>query len=156
MRTLAVGEMMTTNPITCHPNDNIVSVSKLLKKYNISSVIVVEDKVVQGLITVDDIVRRVIAEKLDPEKTIAKDIMSKNLISVEPQNTLEETIEVLNSNRISQVPVMKDKQLFGFVTIKDILRLEPAFFEFFFKTLEEEEKVRQKFIREYDDADLDL
>lgn len=155
MKTLAVAEMMTTKPITCDFNQTIVDISKTLKKYRISSIVVLENDEVAGILTVNDIVRNVIAQEKDPRTTLAKDVMSKDIISVPPQMPLEQVIETINTNGISQVPVMTGKKLNGFVTMKDILRLEPALFELFKDRLEETRLERHKFIEKYVDDDLE-
>ncbi len=154
-RTLAVAEMMSTNPIKCRLEDNIVTVSKLMKKYNISSIVVCQENEVKGLITVDDIVQRVVANNEHLETTKAKQIMTTDVIFVSPHKSVEEVIEVLNSNSISQVPVMQGKKLMGFVTMKDILRLEPALFELFTKRLEDDEAERRRFIQKHTNVSSD-
>ncbi len=157
MKTMAVAEMMSTNPITCDCDDSIVEISKILKKYAISSIVILDKDEVSGILTVDDIVRRVVASGKNPAKTMARDVMIKDIISVEPQTPLEKVIETLNSHSISQVPVMTGKKLNGFVTMKDILCLEPTLFDLFSKRLEEQQRERHKFIQSYVDIDnLDL
>lgn len=155
MRTLAVGEMMTVNPVTCKSEDNVIIASKLFKKYKISSLIVCDNGIVRGILTVDDIVRKVVASNQNLELTKVKNVMITDVIHVEPTMPIEKVIEVLNSNNISQVPVMQDKKLCGFVTMKDILRLEPALFEFFTDRLHHSSERRKKFIEKYANVDLD-
>jgi CBS domain-containing protein len=153
MRTLAVGEMMSTNPVVCCINDNIVDVAKLIKKHKISSVVVCDNGILKGLITVHDIVRKIVASNLDLEKTKVKDFMTKDVVSVEPTLSLEKVIDVMNSNNISQVPVIQNKKVMGFVTVKDILKLEPALFEFFTDRLHSASIDRKRFIKKYTDLD---
>ncbi|MDD3175324.1 MAG: CBS domain-containing protein [Candidatus Nanoarchaeia archaeon] len=154
-RTLAVAEMMSINPIKCRLEDNIVTVSKLMKKYNISSIVVCDENEVKGLITVDDIVQRVVANNENLETTKAKQVMTTDVVSVSPTKSVEEVIEVMNSNSISQLPVMQEKKLMGFVTMKDILRLEPALFDLFTKRLEDDEAERRRFIQKHTNVSSD-
>lgn len=155
MKSLAVAEMMSTHPITCSGEDDIITAARILTKYNISSLVVVDHDEVKGIITVDDIVRRVVAKNENSQLKKVKDIMTKDIISVEPNATVGEVIDTLNSNSISQVPVMKHKKLHGFVTLKDLLRLQPAFFELFKSRFEDEEKERRSFIKNYGDVSDD-
>lgn len=149
MKTLTVSEMMTIRPKTCKCDDSITEASKLLKKYDISSLIIIDKEEVKGILTVEDIVTKVVAEDKDPQKTKTRDVMIKNVINCQPQDPIEKVIETMNINSISQVPIMEGAKLVGFVTIKDILRLEPAMFEFFMDRLHVEEEKRKNFIHKY-------
>ena len=148
---ISIGEFMSTKPITCHREDSIVEVSKLLTKFKIGSITVVYDDLVVGIITNDDIIGQVVAKGLDPNMIKANDIMTENVISITPKDTLENAIDVMNNTGMFHLPVIEERKLLGFVTVKDILRIEPALIEVFTEKLQDSKTERENFINKYID-----
>ncbi|MFZ5501327.1 MAG: cyclic nucleotide-binding/CBS domain-containing protein, partial [Candidatus Micrarchaeota archaeon] len=90
---LRVGDIMTKNVIVVPFGKTILDVAKLMKKNEIGSVIVVEDKAgkhAKGIITERDIVYKILAKGEDPYKAEVKDIMSQPLRVVKPDTTIED------------------------------------------------------------------
>jgi len=73
-----------------------------------------------GIITEEDLVGKVLAEDISPEKLRAKDIMTAPMISVEPESTVEEASKAMSQYSIRRLPVVKDGALLGLVTAADI------------------------------------
>jgi len=146
---LEISEIMSRQPVVCEINQSVQEVAKLMKKYTISSVVVLEHKELAGIITVDDIVRKAVATAKDANKTLAKDIMSSNVISIAPNASVREAMELFGEQEIRQVPVMKNNKLVGFLTQKDILRIEPALVDFALDKMKEEEELRQIRIQQF-------
>jgi len=78
-----------------------------------------------GIITERDILKRVVAEAKDPEKTKVKDVMSKPLIVVEPEMDLEEAAKLMFKMKIKKLPVVDSGRLAGLVTLTDLARFQP-------------------------------
>lgn len=57
---------------------------------------------------------------------IVKDVMKKNVISVEPETTVTEAKELMNKNNISKLPVIKGGKLAGIITKNDLLQAGPS------------------------------
>ncbi len=145
---LQVAEVMTRHPVVIQVGKTVVDVAILLKRYDISSVLVMKDKKVKGIIVSDDIVYRVIAQKKDPLKTLVDDVMSTDVISISPKATLEKVMLELNANNVRQLPVMDKDVLVGFITLKDILRIEPTLMDLMTERVRNEEEARQEKIQQ--------
>ena len=74
-----------------------------------------------GIVTERDIVRRVVAEKLPLEAKIST-IMSKPLVTVDPDLSLKEAARLMSTNKIRRLPVSKDNKLVGIVVAADFVR----------------------------------
>lgn len=59
-------------------------------------------------------------------KMIVKDVMKKNVISVEPETSVTEAKELMNKNNISKLPVIKGGKLVGIITKNDLLQAGPS------------------------------
>ncbi len=127
---LRVGDVMTKKVIVCRLEDTLEQVSRTMKKYGIGSVIIVDDKAgkhARGIVTERDIVYKVVAQKKDPYKMKATDLMSKPLRVVMADSTLEEATRAMKSNKIKRLPVINDKkELIGIISETDIMRIFPA------------------------------
>ncbi len=81
-----------------------------------------------GIVTELDLLRALRAGK-NLEQTCASEIMSRNVVTVDVSTSLDEIMEVLDSEHILRVPVMKDGMMVGIVSRPDLLRavVEPQF-----------------------------
>ena len=88
-----------------------------------------DDGKVVGIITEIDLLNAIVEGK-ELEKTVASDIMTTEVISVNPDMNLSEIIKIMNEKKIIRVPVVsKEGKLRGVVSRSDILRakIEPDF-----------------------------
>jgi len=124
---LKVGDIMRKNVITVNEKENIVSISKLMKKNTVGSIVVTEGKKATGIITERDIVYKVNAEGKETSRVMAKEIMSSPIIVITPEATLEEAAKAMKKHSIKRLPVInKNKELVGIVSERDIMEIFPA------------------------------
>ena len=72
------------------------------------------------MITDRDITTRVVAEAADPKTTSVGDVFSRDLVSVEPDDDLEEAVQLMASHQVRWLPVVEDGRLVGIVVQADI------------------------------------
>lgn len=127
---LKVGDIMTKKVIVVPLSEGIGEVAKLMKKHEIGSVIVVDEKhsnSAKGIITERDIVDKLIATGKDPYKTVASMIMSRPLRVVKPSTTLEDAAKAMRENKIKRLPVVNENnELIGILSEGDLMRIFPA------------------------------
>lgn len=100
--------------IATDKNILIGEAAKLMIKKRISSLIFIRENKLEGIITREDIVRN-----FGKEKTISS-VMGKNIISISPEESLEKASKIMKKNRISHLPVVKDGELEGIISSRDI------------------------------------
>jgi len=123
-------EVMTTKPVTVSQETKLVDCAKKMKEDQIGSLLVKEGKMVVGIITEDDFVRKVVAGNIDL-KTPVRDVMIKKVITIEPNKDIYEAIKMMAKEGIKQLPVTEDGKLMGMLTWKDILTVQPQLFDVF-------------------------
>ena len=139
---IIVDEAMTKKPIVASVDDIVMDIAKTMKKYDIGSIPVVENGKLVGLITSEDLIKRIILQKKDPEKTTAKEVMTKNLVTISPDDDLEDAVRIMIDNGIKRLPVVDDDKLVGIITDGDVMRISPKLIEAFStKELTEEPRV---------------
>jgi len=114
---------MSRPVITAKVGDDIHTIARKMKRYKIGSVIVMEGKRPCGIITERDIVRRVVANGGTNKPVLAKDIMSKPLITVKRGETLEQAAEFMVKKGKKKLGVVDERgKLVGIVSESDIIK----------------------------------
>jgi CBS domain-containing protein len=123
-----VKEAMKMNPVTVSPSDTVQHAALLMKKHRIGNCIVVLEKPI-GIITESDIVRKVVSEGKNPQKTFVKEIMTTPLLIIDPYIDIEDAAETMAKCNVRRLPVIENDKLVGIITAKDITRLSPILHE---------------------------
>jgi CBS domain-containing protein len=132
---MSVRDIMASDVVTMSPEDSALEVAKSMNRADISSIIIVSKARPVGIITEEDLVRRVIAKELDPETTTASQIMSSPLIHVTLDTSLTDAMRVMARSGIRRVAVLKNESLVGIVTSSDVLRWSPELIDILVESL---------------------
>jgi len=119
----SIKEVMTSDVRACKPNANVVEAAKLMAKEDVGPIPVVEGGRLVGLVTDRDIVVRVIAEGRDPKSTTVGEIASRDLVTVSPDENLDDALKLLADQQVRRLPVVDGERLVGIVAQADIARL---------------------------------
>jgi len=90
--------------------------AKIMSKRGIGSLLVFKDKKISGIITERDVLKNV--KNLGSK--ISK-VMSKNVICVDENDSLEDAALLMSKHKIKRLPVLKNKKVTGIITATDIL-----------------------------------
>ncbi len=101
-------------------NATVLEASKLLVDGDKGYAIVLDKSQPKGIITDSDIIKKTIVEQKDPTKVKVAEIMSSPLVSVEPEEDLIKTAELLKKKGIKRVAVVKSGIIYGVVTTTTI------------------------------------
>ena len=126
---ILVKEAMKTNLAVITPTISVIEAAKMMKKRNIGSVIVVQDNQPVGILTESDILKKLVAEGLNPNDTMVKDIMSTPILFTDPYVSLEDAMKKMGKCNVRRLPVIENDQLIGIISQKDISRISPILHE---------------------------
>jgi CBS domain-containing protein len=115
-----VKEIMTAQPVTLDRGATIAEAAKLMRDRGIGDVIVVDGEEAQGIVTDRDIVIRGIAEGADPDTTRLGEVVSGDLTSVAPDDSVERAIELVRGKAIRRVAVLDGGKPVGIISIGDL------------------------------------
>jgi CBS domain-containing protein len=127
---MLVRDVMSSPVITMDENGLSNQAAAAMEKNDVGAVIVT-NKAGQsiGIITERDLVLRVIAKNLKPDKVKAKEIMTTPLVNIEPEATISEAARRMNMLDIRRLGVFYKGDLVGIVSSKDILGVMPELIE---------------------------
>ena len=116
----SVRDAMTEDPRSIGKSVSVVEAARVMREQDIGSLPITDDEMLVGMITDRDITTRVVAEAADPNLTSVEDVYSRDLISVEPDNDLDEALQLMARHQVRRLPVVEDGRLVGIVAQADI------------------------------------
>ena len=126
---LIVDKVMTQKPVTIAPGTTIQTCAQLMNSKHVGSLLVKDGPGVVGIVTEQDVVRKAVSKNL-PNTTHVDEIMEMQLVVVAPEADVTDAIMMMRDHNIRHLPVVDKKGEFvGFVTSKDILRVQPELFK---------------------------
>jgi CBS domain-containing protein len=120
-----VADIMTRNVETIGPSATVQEAAERMKADNIGSLPVCSDSRLVGTLTDRDITIRVTAEGRDSRATLVREVMTRDLVTVRPQQEVAEAQQLMHDHQVRRLPVVEtDGRLVGYVTTATIARKE--------------------------------
>ena len=104
------------------PDSSVYDALEELEEKNIGSLVVVENGKLIGLFTERDYARKVILKGRSSKETLVREIMSSHPLFVNPDNTLDECMQLMTNKFIRHLPVLEDNELVGVISIGDVVK----------------------------------
>jgi len=123
LATTQVSNLLTGPPISCPPDTTIRDAARQMRARNISSLAVVEDGVLRGIVTTTDLSHRVVAEAIDGALPVTT-IMTHDPITLAPDALASDVLHIMHERHIGHLPITDDGKLIGMVTQTDLTRLQ--------------------------------
>jgi len=114
-------DIMTSTVITAKEDMLVTDVMKLLLRWHISGVPVVDNEgMLMGIVTEHDVMNFALSG--DAASTIASEVMTKQVETYTPDSLVVEIINHFAASRIRRVPVVEDGKVVGIISRRDIVR----------------------------------
>lgn len=110
-----------SNVYSVTENISVYEALKIMGEKNIGALLVMEDKQLKGIISERDYARKIVLKGKSSQETMVKDIMTKEVISVMPEDTIEKCMELMSGKHIRHLPVAKNNEVFGVISITDVV-----------------------------------
>lgn len=107
---------------TLTEEDTCFQCATLLAKFGIGALLVMEGDNLKGIISERDLIKKLVSQQRDPMKIKVSEIMTSSLITVTPDTTVQEAMEIMTNKRIRHLPVIANTKLVGIISIGDITR----------------------------------
>ena len=111
---------MTKKLIGVSPEDTVQEACRIMVKFDIGSLVVVEGEKVIGFFTKSDIIRRVIVPGL-PYTTPVREIMTRELITTDANTPVREVLKIMAYHRIKKILIDENGEIVGIFTLSDLL-----------------------------------
>jgi CBS domain-containing protein len=125
---MLVRDIMKKDVMTTKQDATIKEAASVMSNRHIGSLVVLEKEKIVGIITERNILKS-IADGLDPELTTVEEVMTKNVITIEPDKTIDDAVGLMAQHGIKKLPVVDGSKLVGIITASDIIVVEPKLIE---------------------------
>ena len=99
----------------------ITAVARKLSENKVGALMVMKNDTLCGIFTERDLMSRVVAEGLNPEKVKISEAMTSSIATVPLETPIREAANIMSQNRIRHLPVLEEGKLYGVISVGDIL-----------------------------------
>jgi CBS domain-containing protein len=118
-----ITDVMSVNPCAIDASQPVAYAAKMMKQEDVGLAPIVEGDRLVGALTDRDIVTRVVAEGRDPQSVPVREVASTDLVTIDPQQDLDEALRLMASNQVRRLPVVaEDGRLVGVLAQADVAR----------------------------------
>lgn len=94
---------------------------KIMGDKNIGALMIIEEEKLIGILSERDYARKVILLGKSSRNTLVKDIMTSNVITVTPEDTIEKCMRIMSENNFRHLPVLNNNIPIGMISISDVV-----------------------------------
>ena len=139
--TQAVSGVLRRTPVACAPTDAIRHVAQLMREHKVSSVLVMNGKRLEGIITDRDLRNRVLAVGLDAESVNAATVATADPITLSPQTPVYEVLMLMARHNIHHIPIVDGVDIHGVVTATSLTEQYSASPVFLARQIHQQESI---------------
>jgi CBS domain-containing protein len=120
---MTVSDLMTAAAVTDAPDDTLAEASARMWQQQTGSLLIMEGDKLNGIVTERDVLR-VVAEGKDPKATTVREIMTTELVTVSPNESIKGAAEIMFAKWFRHLPVVTDDgKVVGILSLRDLLSL---------------------------------
>ena len=99
----------------------IAAAARKMRDNKVGALMVMKNDTLSGIFTERDLMSRVVAEGLNPEKVQVSEAMTSSIATVPLETPIREAANIMSQNRIRHLPVLEEGKLYGVISVGDIL-----------------------------------
>ena len=123
LTTMELGDLMTSNPVTCVPDTPLIEAARLMRDHNIASVVVTENDKLTGILTTRDLAKNALAEGLGYDTPVSQ-VMTSAPVTLPPSALVSDALHEMMERSIPYMPVLDGDRLVGILSQTDLTRFQ--------------------------------
>ena len=117
---MQIKDVMTKDVVCVPPDETVAVASRLMERHNLG--VCGKDGKLKGMLTDRDSVLRCVAADEDPSELKVKQVMTRRVVSVSPEDSLDDAARRMAAQQVRRLPVEQDGRLAGMVSLADLTR----------------------------------
>ncbi|GIV62643.1 MAG: inosine-5-monophosphate dehydrogenase [Rhodothermaceae bacterium] len=107
------------------PHATVFEAVERMAFHNVGSILILRNhRVLEGIFTERDLLRRVVLEGRDPRTTPISEVMTRDVIVVSSDTPRHEVERIMREHHIRHVPIADEERILGVVSLRDVLRVD--------------------------------
>lgn len=104
------------------PSATVYEALEVMAKNDVGSVVVADGDCLLGMFTERDYARKLILQGRSSKDTCVSELMTSNILTVSPTQTIEDCMAMITDNRVRHLPVVEKGRLVGIISIGDVVK----------------------------------
>jgi CBS domain-containing protein len=104
-------------------HDSVTEAARQMMFRNVGAILVLDQGELRGLFSERDLLRRVVAEGLDPDFTPVAEVMTTDVVAIDESSSVEHAAELMKHYGFRHLPVVRGQQALGMISMRDLLPL---------------------------------
>ena len=122
---MLVGQILAakgSKVVTTRPDATVAEVAKLLRREKIGAVVVTEAGALCGIISERDVARGLADHGAELLEMKVGQLMTREVVTCAPEDTVDHLRETMTQGRFRHLPVLRDGEMIGIVSIGDVVK----------------------------------
>lgn len=108
--------------ISISENASVLDAIRVMAERAVGSLLVMDGEQLKGIVTERDYARKVILEGKSSKSSQVSEVMTRQVLCVTPQQTIDECMALMTDKRARHLPVLQNKKVIGIVSIGDLVK----------------------------------
>ncbi len=105
---------------------SVAQVARKMAELHVGAILVFNGDQLRGIFSERDLMKRVVVERCDPDRTAVGFVMSTEVATIDETASLEDAMEAMQSHNCRHLPVTRDGQVVAFLSMRDLMNFELA------------------------------
>jgi CBS domain-containing protein len=120
-----IAELIEGRPLFhAQSSQSVRDVAKMMSEKNIGAIAILDSGRLVGVFSERDLMKRVVAAGLNPEKTLVAKVMTKELVVGKPEDDINAALQKMHSLGCRHLPVVDSGNLIGMISLRDLLEID--------------------------------
>ncbi len=121
MRVSAILSSKGSNVYSVTENITVYEALQIMNEKNVGALLVMDGEHLEGIISERDYARKIVLKGKASQETMVKEIMTKEVVTVLPEDDIEKCMGLMSGRHIRHLPVMKEDKVLGVISITDVV-----------------------------------
>ena len=107
-------------------HQNVTEVARKMADLQVGAILVLNGDELRGVFSERDLMKRVVLEGRNPDRTKVADVMSVDLATIDEMATVEDAMEAMQFHNCRHLPVTREGHVISFLSMRDLMHYELA------------------------------
>ncbi|MCU0754760.1 MAG: CBS domain-containing protein [Xanthomonadales bacterium] len=115
-------QMKGTQIYAVAPQDSVYEAVRRMSEYGIGALVVLDGEALAGIVSERDYARKVVLQGRQSKETPVADIMTRNVYTATPTQTVRDCMKLMTERKIRHLPVVDGERVIGMLSIGDLVK----------------------------------